>query len=186
MNQAQSPAAQKPNPIGYISLKDTGHVFWKGVEVEHYSHDDRDAKQEALQRLAYRCQALEDNGFPVNSRTAISPLFFNAPAGTPWVFAMNHYYSLVEGTGRKAAIFYLADGNGAIVLERHPETQRLQTQWFYSGHQALHAMQAQGLKSNTPVSNYGYFADFLTAAGLLPADIESAVNSAKPPFGTRH
>jgi hypothetical protein len=163
------------NPVGFLSMNNAGFVFWKGTEVEHFSHQDPDKRAAALQRLAYRCQALEDKGFPVNSRSAISPLFADAPAGTPWLLAMRRYYALFEGQGRRVAVFYHPTARGTVVLERHPETKQLTATPYDSAYAAYEALQDQGLESKGPWDRYERFADFFAQAALTPADVEQAL-----------
>lgn len=78
--------AQVRSPEGYkrgwyfgienLTLHHSGYVFWRGVEVEHYSfHDDNGnygekAKESALE-LARRCLILESKGIVPDTNTAI-------------------------------------------------------------------------------------------------------------------
>ena len=48
-----------------------GFIYWKGVEVEHYSHDDEIAQRIETYELASRCLRLERKGIPVKSSTVI-------------------------------------------------------------------------------------------------------------------
>lgn len=173
---SQAPAqAATVNPVGFLTLNSAGFVYWKGTEVEHFSHQDPDARAAALQRLAYRCQALEDKGFPVNSRSAISPLFADAPAGTPWLLAMRRYYALLEGNGRRAAVFYHPTARGTVVLERHPQTGQLAIQRHESAYAAYDALQEQGMESKGPWTCYERFAEFFAQAALTPEDVALAL-----------
>lgn len=57
--------------IEHMTQDHEGYIYWKGKQVEHYSHEhyedaDRDAKE-----LAERCKLLEKNGLKVSSMNAI-------------------------------------------------------------------------------------------------------------------
>lgn len=48
-----------------------GFVYWKGIQVEHYSHMDYHKEKAAAEELARRCTILESKGIPVNGTNAI-------------------------------------------------------------------------------------------------------------------
>lgn len=60
--------------IEELTKANGGFIYWRGIEVEHYSFSGDDAEaeeQEAAQDLAARCQHLEALGVPVRGQTAI-------------------------------------------------------------------------------------------------------------------
>lgn len=77
--------AQVKSPEGYkkgwyfgienLILRHTGYVYWRGVEVEHYSFHKNgnygeDAKAAATE-LARRCRILESKGITPDTNTAV-------------------------------------------------------------------------------------------------------------------
>ena len=48
-----------------------GYIYWKGLHVEHYSHDSVDAELESARELIRRCEHLESLSVPVSCNTAI-------------------------------------------------------------------------------------------------------------------
>lgn len=58
--------------IEHLTHKESGFIYWKGQEVEHYSGNaySQDRKADALE-LAARCRHLESLGVEVNTSNAI-------------------------------------------------------------------------------------------------------------------
>lgn len=48
-----------------------GYVYYKGVQIEHYSHDNYAEALKSLQELEKRCLYLEAKGIKPDSKTAI-------------------------------------------------------------------------------------------------------------------
>jgi hypothetical protein len=48
-----------------------GSILWRGIDVEHFSHDDESALLESARRLIEKCEHLESIGVPVNGSTAV-------------------------------------------------------------------------------------------------------------------
>ena len=54
-----------------LSKDHEGFVYWKGVQIEHFSYRDGDAEREAAQELWRRCRHLESLGKEVNLRAVV-------------------------------------------------------------------------------------------------------------------
>jgi hypothetical protein len=161
--------------IAHLTRDGAGYVYWKGRSVEHYSHTDREAMQQAAQRLANRCMHLEANGFPVTGRSVTEPIFQQAPAATPWLEAMNRFYALFEGAGRHVAIFFRDTSPGVAILERDKATGKLKQTLQDTAYDAFHFVQRQGLRSTSPYQSYEEFKGFFEASGLTPQDIQQTL-----------
>jgi hypothetical protein len=161
-----------------------GYVYWKNKSIEHYSFQSREAMCKAATALAETCLALEAKGFPVTARTVLGAGFREAPAGTPWLEAMQSYYTLHEGEGRYAAVFYAkTDSNQAFTLERSFTTGEVSKKTFEpdethsSGVIAAsrHLETTQNLKAVTPSRSYERISKFFENSGLSAQDIHNAL-----------
>jgi hypothetical protein len=54
-----------------LTVDHVGYVYWKGIEVEHYTHPYRPANKSCAEELGVRCRYLESKSIPVNTRSAI-------------------------------------------------------------------------------------------------------------------
>lgn len=48
-----------------------GFIYWRGIEVEHYSHDSYESAEKSAKELERRCKILESKGIKPTSSTAI-------------------------------------------------------------------------------------------------------------------
>jgi hypothetical protein len=73
-------------------------VYWRGIQVEHYTFSDPQDELRAAKDLAERCRHLEGIGVPVNSRTAIWfwSWFAGMKADHPHRRFMSECFSLYE------------------------------------------------------------------------------------------
>ena len=53
--------------IEYLRKDHHGYVYWKGIQVDHYSFDKYEDAHEAALELADRCRTLEMLGIPVST-----------------------------------------------------------------------------------------------------------------------
>lgn len=144
------------NPISFPNLlagypltkRGDGYVYWRGVEVEHYSfREDVEAEQAAARKLVANCLALEALGLPVNARTAISPDCYNAVAGSPWLFALPRYYAFFNmPSGRTTGIFYrhAQVGHPPTVFSIEAVEGVAQVEEHEDAYTAFHALQNRG------------------------------------------
>lgn len=161
--------------IEHLTRDSEGYMYWRGRHVEHYSHSDRDDMKRDAEALAARCLALEAKGFPVTARTAIEPIFEEAPGGTPWLEALTRFYTLFEGLGRHVAIFYRREHDDVALVERDKSTGDVTITPVSDAYTAFHHVQNQGLKSISPVLHYERFTRFFAEAGLSTNDVSMAV-----------
>lgn len=54
-----------------LTIDHEGFVYWKGIEVEHYSFQDAERERKAAEELASRCRHLEEIGVPVSCNNAV-------------------------------------------------------------------------------------------------------------------
>ena len=54
-----------------LTVDHVGYVYWKGIEVEHYTHPYRPDNKPNAEELGVRCRHLESIGVEVNTSTAI-------------------------------------------------------------------------------------------------------------------
>jgi hypothetical protein len=57
--------------IEHMTKDHEGYIYWKGVEVEHYSFDDYEKADAAAKELAGRCRFLESKGIEPTCRRVI-------------------------------------------------------------------------------------------------------------------
>lgn len=57
--------------VEHLTKDHAGYIYWKGIEVEHYSFHDYESAKAAAEELARRCMSLEAQGKEVNGTTAI-------------------------------------------------------------------------------------------------------------------
>jgi len=57
--------------IEHMTQDHEGFIYWKGSEVEHYSHQTYESADKAARELARRCIALEALGVKPTSGTAV-------------------------------------------------------------------------------------------------------------------
>lgn len=161
--------------IEHLTRDSEGYVYWKNRQVEHYSHQDPDDMKRDAQALAERCLALEAKGFPVSGRSVTEPIFEQAPPDTPWLEAMNRFYSLFEGNGRHVAVLYRYASPEVVVVERDKATGELKQTQLASAYDAFHFVQDQGLKSGSPYNQFEAFTRFFEASGLTPQDVHAVL-----------
>lgn len=167
--------------IGHLTRDSRGFVFWKGVQVEHFSHRDPHEMALAAQALADKCQKLEALGFPVNGRTVLCPAFLQAPADTPWQLAMLRYYTVMARGNVLAGVFQrtkeAVTAGAAPVVALWLEDGQEQLQDFEGGYESYHGMQAKGFQStgcdiSTP---YERLAQLFQGMGVSPQRLKSVI-----------
>lgn len=160
-----------------------GYVYWKGSRVEHYSHKDREAKCRAAQALAQKCLSLERRGIPVSGIT-LSPVFDDAPEGTPWAWVLQRIYTVFEGTSSSAMIFRAeTDDSPAVSVEKNTETGALSVTAYppldkgAPGHLvATRALSNKQMRCLSPLPSYARFKEFLNASRLTLLEVKAALS----------
>lgn len=171
--------------IEHMTRNHQGYVFWKGRQIDHYSHssDHAASRRDALD-LAERCRALESKGFPVSGGALSRVCMLQAPADTPWLLALQRYYCFFEPSEGRIpvsneiyGIFYrTAAVGGVIVVSRSAEGLLIQRR--DSGYQAFHELQDRGLKSMTVDPDYAEITRRLELMEITPAVLEAAISGA--------
>ncbi|MDT8840339.1 hypothetical protein ParKJ_23210 [Paraburkholderia fungorum] len=161
-----------------------GYVYWKGKQIEHYSHSDpSESRRDALE-LAERCRALEGKGFPVSGSTLMRTCVMEAPADTPWLLALQRYYCFFEPAEEVGpsisefhGIFYrIGADSGVVVVSRNAEG--VQIIHKDSAYDAFHDLQGRGLKSLPVDPDYEEMCRRLTLMAVTPAALEAAISGA--------
>lgn len=57
--------------IEHLTEDHEGYIYWRGIQVEHYSHRDFEEEKADAQELATRCRYLESINVEVSQITAI-------------------------------------------------------------------------------------------------------------------
>lgn len=167
--------------VGFLTRDARGFVYWKGVQVEHFSHRDREELAQASKALAARCLKLEELGFPVNSRTTLCPAFLQAPSDTPWQLAMLRYYTVMTRGDVVAGVFQRSKeavaAGAAPVFAIWLEDSQEQVQDFEGGYESFHGMLGKGFESascdiSTP---YERLAQLFQSIGVSPERLKTAI-----------
>jgi len=92
--------------IEHLTMDHKGYVYWKGVEVEHFSHADPERRREAALCLAVKCLHLERIGVPVNVGTAVWhwSWFEDMSPGNPWLRVLSRTPGLYERGGNEIVL----------------------------------------------------------------------------------
>ena len=54
-----------------LTVDHVGYVYWKGIEIEHYTHPYRPDNKPHAEELGVRCRYLESKSIPINTRSVI-------------------------------------------------------------------------------------------------------------------
>lgn len=159
--------------VQHLTQDAAGYVYWRGVEVEHYSYQDNyEAKKAAAEKLGATCRALEAKGFPVTLRTVLAEEFLEAPADTPWLQAMQRFYAFFEKDGIVRGIFWRNNtADGVVLIE--VRDGRVIRQHAPEAYDAFHISQDSGWRS-LGARGYAAIAWTLTQLGLSPALLHEA------------
>lgn len=165
----------------------SGYIAWKGITIEHYTFQDVEKEHAAAIELGKRCQMLEAKGFPVCSRTATQPEIFSpAPADTPWLNAMLHYYAFFADSSGKATWCVLSrPGHEAVAIGMeagHPVLRfgRESASCFGTGN-LFHELQREGFVSITSrVRSYEDLVNLFTDIGVTPQQLDEALSTPMP------
>lgn len=166
--------------IAHLTRNHQGYVYWKGIEVEHYSFRDTAAEREAALRLAERCLLLEHIGFAVTSRTVLSPDCYGAAVGTVWQTALSRYYAFFTKGDVVVGIFYRktpdqSDSVFAICMHEG----EVQVTEHADAYEAYHSLQNQGAVSMGPSNTFEETVSRLERLGVsaerLTAEIEGSL-----------
>lgn len=165
--------------LKYLAKNGQGYVFWKGVSIEHFSYGENSAgERDAAIRLEARCRKLESLGFPVTSRTVLSPVCLSAPANTPWKLAMQRYYSFFKKNDSWIAIFYKRGGRDLETLVVRKAEESVKADTYETGFAAYHALLDEGAEPQESIENYDVFARCMEALGISPESLDSAMQTA--------
>jgi hypothetical protein len=128
-----------------------GYVYWKGIEVEHYTFgDDVERETRAAWELWSCCMYLESIGVPVNSRTVLCDWFKDMSKDSPLRDFLGMMPSFYEHE-TKSSIVYILNGdayqwkNGAkgIFLKK----EHFDKAWEKSGQVTYHVMEKLGYRN---------------------------------------
>ncbi|WP_165989569.1 hypothetical protein [Caballeronia sp. SBC1] len=170
--------------IEHLTRDHQGYVFWKGRQIEHYSHSDpAESRRDALE-LAERCRTLESKGFRVSGGALSRICMLQAPADTPWLLALQRYYCFFEPsegrfplTDEIYGIFYRTSAvGGVVVVSRNAEGLLIQRR--DSGYQAFHELQDSGLTSMKVDPDYAEICRRLELMDITPAVLDAAISGA--------
>lgn len=165
----------------------TGYVQWKGRTIEHYSFHDPLNEERAALKLAKRCLGYEAKGFPVTGRTAAMPdIFEPAPAGTPWLNLLMHYYTFLSGADGKPAwcILALPDHHAVAVRVSNGALETrygYETDGAFGTYNLYHEMQNEGYASCCErTQKYEDLVDVLKEIGITPQQYDSVIAAGVP------
>lgn len=158
-------------------VKDSqGYVYWKGQHVEHYSFRDKADELAAATQLAAHCQHLEDNGFPVNSRTAIHENCYTAPNDSVWKTALVRYYCFFKNSGQILGIFHkrsTSESGATEAFSVNKTASGITVTAHPDAYTAFHALQNAGMQSIKPPTTYAETEHLLAAIGLTPFELDA-------------
>lgn len=132
--------------------------------------------------MASQCRKTEEKGFPVNGRTisVFSP-FADAPAGTPWLETMLHYYTVFSENGRaKWLILALPEGRAVAISVVSGEVvcQYALDSEGPGVFSMFHRLQDQGMRScGYRLDQYETFVACMDEAGITPESVHRALNA---------
>lgn len=161
--------------IEHLVRRPDGYVFWKERSVEHFTHRDDEASEKAARRLADKCRLLESKGLPVTGRTVLCQAALEAPADTPWLNALMHYYAFFENRdGTVSGVFY-THTNRAEPLEALSVGKRadgsIRSQHFSCGYMARRFAENRGAVSLGCGFGYETFEGIMQRMSLTPAEL---------------
>lgn len=159
-----------------LRVDGAGYVYWKGIEVEHFSRMEPEKAQEAREHLARKCLMLEANGMGVNARTTLLPVCYGAPLGTPWKLALLRYYCFMTDGMQTVGIFYCAKRDGRLnAFTVRVVGDNVEVRDYESGSAAFHACEAQGFASASCDANssYEHLAGCFESLGISPARLDA-------------
>jgi hypothetical protein len=167
--------------IEHLTQDTRGYVYWKGTSVEHFDFREQEPEAAAAHRLVEKCRKLEANGFPVNGRTVLQKACYNAEAGTPWQLALTHYYTFARKEDQVVGIFYVRypDSEDTVVTAQRTNGS-IQLAYYQWAHEALHALQKQGLTSTGAPDDYPEAVAMLAATGLSASEVDKIINAMSP------
>lgn len=167
--------------IEHLTQDTSGYVYWKGKSVEHFDFSDKEKEADAAHSLVAKCQQLEANGFPVNSRTVLQKCCYTAEADTPWKEALTHYYCFARSGNQVAGIFYLRHPEaGDKVVSAYKAAGSIHLVYHQWASEALDALQKQDYASARTPEDYPAAVELLTATGLSAQEIEKIINANSP------
>jgi hypothetical protein len=166
--------------IEHLTRDHQGYIYWKGVSVEHYSYTDREREMLAALELSARCRKLEAIGFPVNSRTVLSPACYEAAVGTPWKLALCTYYSFFGvGNDIVGIFFYLnrKDKSAAGVFAIEHLEGKVSIVKHEGAYEAFHFYQDQrALPSLAIADGYAELVSRFERLGVSAQRLEAEIN----------
>ncbi|MBC8740455.1 hypothetical protein F6X40_27855 [Paraburkholderia sp. UCT31] len=169
--------------IEHMTKDHEGYVYWKGVSIEHYSHDSVEESRRDALALADKCRALEAKGFPVTGRSVLSECMLEAPADTPWLLALQRYYAFFQNAaGEVVGIFYcLTDTKNEeprAACIRKVEG-KLDVEFFDWAYTAFHAIQNRGYESMGVHPRYIEVCRRMALVGVTPEELERVLKTPK-------
>jgi hypothetical protein len=165
--------------IEHLTRDADGYVYWKGRRAEHYSFSDNGREADAAHRLAARCTGLDAVGIPVSMRTATQADCYTAPVGTPWIVALQRYYSFFCQGDQVVGIFYRLHmkADEPQVVAAYKDAQGIHLSLYPGAYEAYHALAGQGLTSAGIPQTYGETDSLLTRTGLSGAELEKIIDA---------
>lgn len=168
--------------IEHMTRDHQGYVYWKGRQIEHYSHSDlAESKRDALD-LARLCRTFESKGFPVTGGALGRTCMLQAPANTPWLLALQRYYCFFEpsearhpGADEIHGIFYrTAAIGGVVMISRCADGLLIQKR--ESSYEAFHELQDRGLASMKVDPDYAEICRRLHLMDITSAVLDAAIS----------
>ena len=162
--------------IEHMTRDSAGLLFWKEHLIGSFSLTGEEQDHMIALKLAEHCRALEAKGFPLNPRAMVSREIQQAPADTPWKQALYTYSMFMSNALRTRAVFWTQKRAELVMLEKQPDGAV--TSWKISepvSERLLKMMRTEGFAAEY-VGCYAAFVRVISATGLTPEDISSAVS----------
>lgn len=169
--------------VEHLTKAHSGYIYWKGVQIEHFSFHDHEAEKAAAIELGERCRSAEARGFPVTGRTTSdSSPFASAPSDTPWAEAMSSYYTMFAAGGTaKWLILDLADGCATAIAVIGGEVVARYALDSLGALTLYHCLQGEGMTScGERLRQYDSFVACMEEAGLTPEIVHRVLTAGIP------
>lgn len=128
--------------IPHLTKDASGYVYWRGVDVTHFTYSVRETlmEQAAAVSLAEKCKVLEHNSVGVTARTVLLGPCYTAPPGTPWLFSVRTYDAFFTNGKEVAGVFGQSSTSSfdcAVVRKRSTGPQAIPFAHRYMAYECL-------------------------------------------------
>lgn len=141
-----------------------GYILWRGKVIEHYSFCEpnrAERERAAAEALAARCRSLEARGLPINGRTAISSVFAEMPANSPYLPILLVLYTVFRSNGTATCLVVnLPDGRARAMRF---DDGTLTHDDFEGAYEAYHGCGFSAAQTDSG----GHFAHYADAVAVL-------------------